>query len=187
MLKRSFLPALVVFLVSQLGAAATDHEPPIVNLHAPRGQSQQGALGNHRWWQPPNEGSNQCPVTEVADAPFAVGWPPVHVRPGARMLVRFQKETQPQSVEIHGPRGVIRATLQQHSSGGTVSAWDARFTAPSTLRRHNMVLDGKRRRFYVIEVLASWGEADCTWDDGPGGPAPSQRAEWVLSVKKRSR
>lgn len=98
--------------------------------------------------------------------------PPVEVKPGRTLILRFHTEDRPANLEIRGPGGLLSFTLQPNAPDGQVTAWDARFEAPRAGRR------------YAIGATAAWPHEDCVFP-GTGAPPPDQFAEWGFSVKKR--
>ena len=92
------------------------------------------------------------------------------------MFVRFQKDEQPSTaeayhpspVDIRGPQGLIPYTLVPFAPEGEVTAWDARFRAPST---------GARK--YRLIAEARWIDEQCR--------SITQWVTWVFSLQKRPR
>ena len=174
--KVALLIAGLAALAWPSAVGASDHEIPRVVLHAPRGQALTGALGRHYWFRASTSDPQSCEGDYAPDAPFVAARPPVEVRPGAALIVRFHKEDRPGIIEIRGPGGILPFTLQPYAPEGETVAWDARFRAPGSGGR------------YSIAALASWPHEDCAFSsDTVGGPPPTQFAEWGFSVKRRPR
>lgn len=111
----------------------------------------------------------------IADS-FKVGWPPLRIRPGSPMLVRFERPEQPSEVEIRGPRGVVDFSLQAYEQDGSVTAWEARFAAPGPPPRRKAQERGGET-YYTVVPIATWtGDEDCP---------SSKRGEWGVTLQKR--
>jgi hypothetical protein len=175
-LKKFFLLSLVGIMAWPQGVEASDHEVPLAVMHGPRGQKQQGSVSGYQWHPLSPEGSLEpCPTGpfhgDVFEPPPS---PPIRVRPGTAMFIRFHKEDQPSSsdpsdpepVEIGGARGPIPFTLVPHARDGQVVAWDARFKAPQLGRKP-----------YVFGAMAQWIDEHC---DGF-----TQWVAWRFNVQKR--
>lgn len=173
------IPLVLIGLIAwPQGIAASDHEVPIAVLHGPRTQRQQGGVSGYQWHPlSPDSSTSPCPTTPLhADVFGTPSDPPIRVRTGRPMFIRFHKEDQPSSadsshpaaVDISGPRGPIPFTLAPHAPDGQVVAWDAKFKAPQS-----------RSRNYEIFAQVRWVDEDCD--------SFTQWVAWNFTVKKRTR
>lgn len=161
-MKRTVLLALATLFAWPAEVSASDHEVPEAVLHGPRGQRQQASVSGYAWHPLSPGGSMEpCPANDgfhgdVFEPPPS---PPVRVRSGKGLFIRFHKEDQPSSssdpnsepVEIGGLRGPIPFTLVPYAPDGQIVAWDAKFKAPRLGRRP-----------YVFGVQARWTDEHCT-------------------------
>ena len=166
--RRLFVPILALSLLP-LNAAASAPDLPNVVLHAPRDQVQRAGVA-----------AVTC-VTEnnvdVWDA-FQIGWPPVLVRTGAPLRIRFETDKQPSDVEILGPRGALPFTLKPYAPEGSVVAWDAEFAAPG--RPPQRALQERNgRTYFPVVPRASWTDDE----ECPKG----KQGEWGVSLRHRKR